>query len=230
MQNIFGLQSRNNVNVALLVCSVLVLFTTSCKDTDRLNMPVVTGETVRPKVAVYIDMSYRLYPVTPEIMVVFAVWEDGRVIWSKDPIEVLSPIDPAEVDKPYRVGKIELSELEQFLDELERRGCYNDPALKQPYVGVDRDYMVIAVAVGNRQITMQSSHELHETLSKKVVWRANGSYVIHDGRSREEVLAEEPEEYKHFRNTWSEIRSSLEELIPEEGRIVEDLDFEMPNR
>ncbi len=217
-----------NLLLAIMVLSTLIIVcgcdgetspeadTASGEDGNRLNMSILVGKTAIPKVAVYVNGSRNINRVIPGSAVVIAVWDDGRIVWSKEPIEG---------GPPYWVGKVELSKLERFFDELEQRGLYKNPTPKQLHFGPDSAFTVIAITYGARQIKMTSWHELFEASSETLVGTARGIYYIEDGRSREEILAEQPEEYKRFRSTWSEIRSLLKGLIPEKGQIVKDLVF-----
>lgn len=221
MLDIVRVQSGKNINVVLFTCSLLIISISSCssrKDATQggLNMPVVVGETAQPKAAIYVDNLLSWSPAEPEIMVVIAVWEDGRVVWSKDTIEG---------GPPYWVGKIEPSKLDSFFDKLEQRELYKNPTPKELHYGPDSSFTVIAITDGPRQIRMESWHELFEASSKDLVGTAHGILAIEDSRSREEILAEQPETYKRFRSTWSGIRVLLEELIPDKGQITKDLDF-----
>ena len=42
-----------------------------------------------------------------------------------------------------------------------------------------------------------------------------------DGKKREEVLEQQPEDYRRFRSTWSEIREAVAALLPQTGEPYE---------
>jgi len=44
-------------------------------------------------------------------------------------------------------------------------------------------------------------------------------------RSRQEVLAAQPDDYRDFRRLWSEIRDASGEFIPDAGQPAGDLSF-----
>jgi hypothetical protein len=67
---------------------------------------------------------------------------------------------------------------------------------------------------------MESWHELFEQHSNLVATAQAVTSL--DGRNRDEVLREQPQNYRQFRNTWSEVRDKVAELIPLKGDPYND--------
>lgn len=156
--------------------------------------------------------------------VIVAIWKDGRVIWSEaDDAMIGGP--------PYFEGSIDPKVLAEFLAEVDNKGWFNDPALKQNYIAPPEPILcipapwteIIILGDGGKVLYMQSSHELYED-TPNLVAEATGIASL-DGRDRAQVLAEQPEDYRRFRAIWSELRNRLQELIPADRKIVEGLQF-----
>jgi hypothetical protein len=116
---------------------------------------------------------------------------------------------------PHRQGRFTGERLVSLLGSLEAQGAFTNAALRRPWFGPDSKTTRIAINDGRRRLMLESWHELYEQNSNTVATAAGLEPL--QGRNREAVLREQPEEYRQFRNTWSEIRRSVEALIPRHG-------------
>jgi hypothetical protein len=139
----------------------------------------------------------------------FAVWGDGRAVWSEDRIRG---------GAPYRSGQVAPRRLTSLLSRLERDGFFADQKLSRNHFGPDAQFTTILVKSGKKQLKMQSWHELYEAGGKVVA--TEGGLVPLEGRSRLAVLRKESAEYLHFRLAWSELRASTSALIPSESKAI----------
>lgn len=177
-------------------------------------MPCVTKESAAPRVAIYTRSMGLFSDGKPKVII--ALWDDGRIAWSDDTIKG---------GPPYRVGKFELARLRKLLDDFEKKGVFRDNSLSQARYGPDSSYTAIAVVEGKRRLYMSSWHELAEHHSKTVVATSDGLTSL-EGRDRAKVLAAEPESYRNYRQTWTDLKKALIALIPHEGEKSE-LHFEV---
>ena len=142
--------------------------------------------------------------VAPQIAV--ALWNDGTIVWS---------VSANKSGPPFKQGKFAREKLAALLDNLERAGAFGDKTLGRPRFGPDSSFTTIAINAGQRRLTMRSWHEGFEQRTNLVA-TANGIVSLGE-RKREDVLREQPEDYRQFRQVWSEIRQTVATLIPENG-------------
>lgn len=138
--------------------------------------------------------------------IIAALWKDGRIVWSESHIQG---------GPPYLQGQFAPSQLASLLDKLEGRGVFTNAALARVYFGPDASYTTIAIAEGNRRLRMRSWHELYEQ-NTNVVATAAGLTSLR-GQQRNDVLRQQPLEFRQFRQTWSELREAVDTLIPKNG-------------
>ncbi|MHC4462374.1 MAG: hypothetical protein ACYS6W_12895 [Planctomycetota bacterium] len=181
-------------------------------------MAASVGNVEAPIIAIYVDASGRLWvpPEEDEVRIILAVWKDGRVIFSKDRLSG---------GRPYFSGKIRPERIDSFFKKLSKGKVFEDQLRNRSYFGPDSDYMVIGISRGRERVNMQSWDELFET-NPNLVGTDHGILAL-EGRSREEVWAEQPEWYKRFREIWAEIRNAADALIPEEGEPAKAVNFEI---
>ena len=147
--------------------------------------------------------------------VIVALWADGRIVWSDNSIEG---------GPPYREATLEPARVEELLKNLEERDVFADPGLSSRlYFGPDSTWSAIVVLHDGKYLNMQSWHELFEQ-RPNLVGTAQGITSLGQ-RSREEVLADQPEEYREFRRVWSVVKEALLALIPGEGGKPSDVSF-----
>jgi hypothetical protein len=110
------------------------------------------------------------------------------------------------------------------LDELETDGLSRGPICSEAHFGPDAPFTTIAMAQGQRRVSMISWHEVFEQ-SPTCVATSAGVEVL-NGRDREAVVAAEPESYRRFRRLWKETRDRLAALIPNSGSDARNLEFQ----
>jgi len=135
-----------------------------------------------------------------------ALWSDGKIVWSESRTSA-GPL--------YKEGRFPPEKLAALLDKLEHKGAFSDEALKRAWLGPDSSFTVIAINDGQRHLTMRSWHEGFEQRTNLVA-TANGIESLGE-KKREDVLREQPEDYRRFRETWSEIRQAVAAIVPENG-------------
>lgn len=167
--------------------------------------------TTRPAVAIYVVAGMpapTLEPTAPAgPKVILAAWEDGQIVWSEDAIRG---------GPPYRTGRFDPKSLAQLTDDLGRQGAFDKKELARPKYGPDSSYTVVRIVGGRQRLEMQSWHELFEQ-NPKLIATAGGITPL-DGRDREEVLRNQPAEYREYRSIWSGIRTATKSWIPEDGK------------
>jgi hypothetical protein len=177
----------------------------SCLD----SMPVASAKEGRPIAAFYFRDS-REDP-RKAVSVVWAIWEDGTMIWSSDSMYG---------GPPYSKGIIKSSDLEEGLRAL--KGVFESDK-RAAHVGVDSKYHVLVATNGMKCLHLVSWHEVFEE-NPNLVATDSGIEPL-TGRSRAEVLKEQSDEYRAFRSLWETVRGKLGELAPNEGTTVESLKF-----
>jgi hypothetical protein len=176
-------------------------------------MPAVVREPTHPLVAVYYN-DWRLIPRVIGPQVIVAIWRDGRVVWSLAPIKG---------GRPYRTGRITPGKLRELLAELEKKGTFKDPNRRASYLGPDSEFITIAIADGMKRLNISSWHEVYEVNPGTLAIAQ--ALISLNGRSREEVLAGEPESYRRFRALWGELRQRLRDMLPRRGEDAGLLKF-----
>jgi hypothetical protein len=141
---------------------------------------------------------------------ILAVWGDGRAVWSEDLLGG---------GAPYRSGQIDAKRLTALVSRLDHDGFFADERLSQIHFGPDSHFTTILVKCGNKQLKMQSWHELYEAQGKVVATKRGLTGL--EGRSRLAVLAKEPADYLYYRLAWSELRERASSLIPSESKRVD---------
>src|SRR5690242_6379759 len=77
-------------------------------------MPAEGGQAMPPLVAVYFsDWGWVSRVHGPQVLL--AIWRDGRIVWSLDPIKG---------GPPYRTGRLAPQKLEALLGDLDQRGLF----------------------------------------------------------------------------------------------------------
>jgi hypothetical protein len=128
---------------------------------------------------------------------------------------------------PYFERFIERGAVKNLILLLDHKGYFQRPALSRAYFGPDALTSAMVIASGTRALTLESWHELAE-LDSHVIATSHGLQSL-EGRTREEVRAEEKDEdYILFRRAWEEIRSALLDLTPKEDeKSVDSMEFEI---
>jgi len=174
---------------------------------DENNRPI-SGE--KSILAMYVQ-SYGLAAngLAPHRLI-FAAWDDGYVVWSENSVEG---------GIPYRAGRIDPAKLHAFLKKTHSDGLHQDASLAQPQFGPSSRTTVLLAKFEGNALKMQSWHELFE-LDGKVVATKGGVAPL-DGRSRFDVLRQEPTDYLFYRFVWDELRLGAAFLTPSESKPVD---------
>ena len=137
---------------------------------------------------------------------VVAVWADGTVVWSKNPVAG---------GAPYLTGKTEPTACSELLNRLDRDGYFSTESLTHARFGPDSQFTSIFTNNKDQKLKMQSWHELYE-LSGKIVCTSGGATALKGERLA--LLANDEKEYIHYRLAWAELRLMINQLIPENGK------------
>ncbi len=165
----------------------------------------------RPVITIYSDsLGKGRVPCDPyqSKQAVALIWADGAILWSDDRLNG---------GMPYRVSRVHPDAVSKLLGDVESTGVFRDKDFRRSYLGPDAEFMGIRLRNGDRTVEMQSWHECFEERENLVA--TVGGITILNGRTREEVLADQPEDYQRFRGLWRMVREGVEELIPEDGPI-----------
>jgi hypothetical protein len=193
---------------------VLILTVSFC-----LPFAVRASPEVSPALVVMIEGN-RLHPDGSNPLILVAAWMDGRIVWSEDQKEGGRPLLEGRID-PERIGT--------FLRKFEQRSVFEKEHFRRSWLGPDSRFHLIYLRSGEKQVRIETWHELAERNPNLVV--ENGSITPLRGRDRQEVIAADTEEFREFREVWEELRKAASDLIPEQGvRMNDPLEIEVPRR
>lgn len=144
------------------------------------------------------------------------LWEDGRLVWSADPVFGGAPYREAQLD-PMRVDGV----LRCFALLFDR---WDGEVLEQHPPGAE--HVELICSVGGQDRRMASWHEQFEADEGLVV--TQDGVLLLDGRSREEVLAASTSDYLRFRVLWNDVRRVMAGLAPPEARQSSRGSFLLP--
>lgn len=142
---------------------------------------------------------------------VAALWGDGKIIWSDQRIAG---------GPPYFHGRFDAKKLEALLGSLQSQSALTNAAFPRLWFGPDSSTMRIAVNDGQYHLALESWHESFEQSSNLVATAQSVRSL--EGRSRDEVLREQPADYRQFRSAWREIRDKVAEMTPAQGEPFTD--------
>jgi hypothetical protein len=192
------MNSKNHCRLALALGLLLLAFLPCANAADAPSAPAIliynTPGYPRPGAT---NLSPRL---------VAALWSDGKIIWSKDFVAG---------GPPYFQGRFTPDKLGSLVRSLEADGAFTNASLQRPWFGPDAQTTRIVVSNGTHRLIMESWHELYERKTN-VIATAQGLVPL-NGRDRAAVQQEQPQDYRLFRKTWSEIRATVTSLVPEKG-------------
>lgn len=140
-----------------------------------------------------------------EPALIFAAWPDGLVIWSRDRLNG---------GAPYRAGHIESKLVTSLLARFEEDGLFEEKKLNDVNFGPDSEFITLFIKSGKKRLKMCSWHELVE--ADGVVADQAGLSRL-EGRRRLEALRKSPADYLFYRFVWSETRTKLAQLVPDES-------------
>jgi len=167
--------------------------------------PIKTAESI---LAIYTE-DWGLFSSGGAKLVV-GIWSDGHAVWSKDEVRG---------GPPYQGGHVAPAKFRDLLSRLKRDGVFADKRLSRAHFGPDSKFTVIYVRSGKQQLNMESWHELYEA-GGGLVATSLGLEPL-SGRNLEDVLRNEPKDYRNYRATWTRIRYLIWALLPKEGAPVQ---------
>lgn len=191
------------IKIAIVVALVLgaLVWNTHAADTSA-----------PPAILIYTTVGYPPPGETnPGPRLVVALWSDGKIIWSDARVSG---------GPPYFQGQFDITKLNALLGSLESQGALTNAAFQPAWFGPDSKTTRMIINDGHHRLALESWHELFEQHSNLVVTAQAVSSL--NGRNRDEVLREQPPNYRQFRNTWSEVRNHVAELIPAKGDPCHD--------
>lgn len=157
-------------------------------------------------VAIYVEHRSLLSSEPPRL--ILSAWDDGRVVWSDDPVTG---------GPPYRGARIDPEAVTALLSAFEADGLFELDELEHARFGPDATFTTILLSSGGKRLRMRSWHELME--SRGGVARKTG--VVSTEEPRLHALRDEPADYLFYRFVWADIRARARELIPSDGDPVE---------
>lgn len=164
-----------------------------------------------PIIFMYVDQSLSRPLINPPQKfdprpVILSVWSDGDMIYSHDYLGG---------GPPYYSAKISQQQVESYLTGLSSSELWKKFPNGYFMSGPDASFMTLVVIDHDRVMKMSSWDELYEA-GGKCIGTAHGLHYL-EGKTAQEVLAEQPQEYLDYRQLWDKIRSGAKTLIPKEG-------------
>jgi hypothetical protein len=152
--------------------------------------------------------------------IILAAWPDGFIVWSGGRVQG---------GPPYRAGRVDPKRVSALLARFDTDGLFADENRNHERIGIDAQFNTILVKSGKKQVEMRSWHESWED-NGWWWWVAEDARIAdHDDRRRLDVLRKSSADYLFFRFLWSETRSRLADLIPDEstantGKLIIEAD------
>jgi hypothetical protein len=140
----------------------------------------------------------------------FAAWNDGRVVWSSD---------RAKGGDPLLTAKVEPEKIAALLQHASAMKELTDPKFQRGYVGPDASYLTITLRLDGEVAELLSWHELYEENPNIV---SLPGLTPLDGRKREDVLKTAPQDFLRFREIWQDLRTEISKLTPKEGEPYQE--------
>ncbi len=168
----------------------------------------------RPVITIYTKTpNWVGAPVGPHLLA--AVWPDGRIVWSHD---------KTHGGKPLWHAKVDPAQVKSLLEDLEKDKIFSDRHMQKNYLVGDIQRYTIRLHHKNQNVTFHSCHELFERNPSIVVTAKSVESL--EGRTREQVLAEQPADFRRFKSTWNKIRTAVRNWTPEKGKqYLDSTDF-----
>jgi len=202
------------VGIFGIIMNILIFFV--------LGLPIFASEmnfTNTPPI-IMISRFYDFRIDSDPEKLIMATWENGETIWSTNLFTG---------GKPYFYGKIsETNNINNILVSFEDKGYFDTKLLKQDRMGADSQYIELFISFGTNIIHTRSWHEIYE-LNPGIIASSSGLLLL-NGRNRETVLRNDKIEYQQYRAAWTDIRSQLNNIIPNNGSIIENVKISIIRR
>ena len=138
--------------------------------------------------------------------IIFAAWPDGFIVWSAD---------RHKGGAPYRVGHFDPKRFTSVLARFEKDGLFADESLNHGHIGLESQFVTVLIKSGKKQVKMCSLHDWLE----EVDGVDDGKRVAPlNGRRRLDVLRKAHADHLFYLFVWSDTRSKLAYLIPDDSR------------
>ncbi len=174
------------------------------------RVPAVKGRERQPIIAVWRENWGIATGTEFGPFLIFSIWEDGTVLWSKDNLKG---------GAPYYEGKVEVGVLENALNEIEKKETFSAPWAEKGNFGPDSSFLGILIVKGRKVFLSRSWHELYET-NPDVVCMSYGLTPL-NGARREDILKKDDKDYLKFRALWADLRGKIAMLVPKSGKQVD---------
>jgi hypothetical protein len=138
---------------------------------------------------------------------ILAVWRDGFLVWSADPIRG---------GPPYRVGQQPPEVIEEAWEQVLKLAEIGTLPARQFFFGPGARWLGIVIFERRQPIVQLGSwHELFEASPDLVVTQTGIEPL--SGRDREAVLAAQSPDYLAFRRRWQRMKERLLALVSVHG-------------
>jgi len=196
----------------LIIFMWFICFESGCKHKDRTFVVKVAADADRqdpPVISLYytpgLHEDFEENVILPSV--ILAVWANGDIIWSKNPIKG---------GAPYFKGQCAPAKIDKTLEELKTSGAFEDITFNHPIYGPDSSFVTIAIYRGLDRLNMESWHEIVE-MDPNLAATKQGVIKVQLER-RANIFAQQPEIYQRYRKMWKRIREAIMTLLPHEGK------------
>ena len=140
---------------------------------------------------------------------ILALWDEGRLVWSEDLLRG---------GEPYLTGEAKDIETSELVDEI--LSCLGGSLpVEAHHRGPDAPWIRILLYRDERVVADLGSW--HEPFEESGVLVATAKGVVESSeRTKDDIMAEQPVEYRRFRRCWRLARERLAALIPDRGRAL----------
>ncbi|MEO8597316.1 MAG: hypothetical protein ABI759_28615 [Candidatus Solibacter sp.] len=133
---------------------------------------------------------------------IIQIMRSGRIEWMQR-------------DGGRRLGSVDPERVATFIEQLRSRELPGGKWVGQRYTGPDAEATGILVRDGDENIVDVASWHDNFEEDSRLVATATGIVPL-DGRTRDEVLAGQPQAYREFRQRWDRVMGLIRELVPPE--------------
>ena len=196
---------EKDIYILLLVTVVLCVGCASKFETVNQSPSVVVWST---------DFRWNQGP-SPKIVV--TVWNNGDIMWSTNAVYG---------GMPYFYGKT-TADVGEMLFSFQQKGYLSTEYSLDYGRIIDMSFTSMFISVGTNTLFTRSHHEIIERNTNLVALSQVSSTLL-NGRNRDDVLKEDKPEYVQYRAMWKDIREQISNMLPFDGRIVNDVKVSQP--
>lgn len=160
-----------------------------------------------PVVKLFMNHHYAMRRTTQadRLQLIFALWADGRMVWSEKAIQG---------GPPFRAGRVEPEAVSDLLTALEKAGLFAEGGFNSRNIAFDISFMVMEIDHAGGQIHMESFHELNPPSAPRVERGPNGETLDIEKPPQSVLSKDQP------RAVWDFVRVSLEAARPAKSEPV----------